>query len=82
MGKAALLTTTRAMGIARVMAPQQKLFKETDGSLLMEVPFTDATELAMDILRHGQHVEVLEPADLKSAICAQLRAALSEYEIY
>ena len=62
--------------------PKQKLFIEADGSLLMEVPFTDATELAMDILRHGQHVEVLEPPDLKLAVCGQLRGALSRYGIY
>ena len=59
--------------------PEQKLSTEPDGSLLMEVPFTDATELAMDVLRHGHHVEVMEPVELRSAVCCQLQAAMSRY---
>jgi predicted DNA-binding transcriptional regulator YafY len=33
----------------------------------------------MDILRHGPHVEVLEPASLREAVKAQLAAALARY---
>jgi predicted DNA-binding transcriptional regulator YafY len=46
---------------------------------VLEVPFSDHRELAMDILRHGPHVEVLEPASLRAAVQAQLAAALARY---
>ena len=59
--------------------PQQKSRFEADGSYLLEVPFSDHRELAMDILRHGPHVEVLEPASLRAAVKAQLAAALARY---
>ncbi|MGH8681965.1 MAG: helix-turn-helix transcriptional regulator [Burkholderiales bacterium] len=59
--------------------PQQKGRFERDGSYLLELPFSDHRELAMDILRHGPHVEVLEPASLREAVKAQLAAALARY---
>jgi len=33
----------------------------------------------MDILRQGQHVEVLEPPELRAAVKAELKQALSQY---
>jgi predicted DNA-binding transcriptional regulator YafY len=59
--------------------PQQKGRSERDGSYLLELPFSDHRELAMDILRHGPHVEVLEPASLREAVKEQLAAALARY---
>jgi predicted DNA-binding transcriptional regulator YafY len=59
--------------------PQQKSHVEPDGSYVLEVPFSDHRELAMDIVRHGQHVEVLEPASLRAAVKEQLAAALARY---
>jgi predicted DNA-binding transcriptional regulator YafY len=59
--------------------PRQKGRFERDGSYLLELPFSDPRELAMDILRHGAHVEVLEPASLREAVKAQLAAALARY---
>jgi predicted DNA-binding transcriptional regulator YafY len=59
--------------------PQQKWRFEPDGSYVLEVPFSDHRELAMDVLRHGPHVEVLEPASLRAAVKAQLAAALARY---
>jgi len=59
--------------------PQQKGRFERDGSYLLELPFSDHRELAMDILRHGPHVEVLEPASLREAVKEQLAAALARY---
>ena len=46
----------------------------------MDLPFTDMRELSMDILRHGQHVEVLEPLELRSLVKAELANALKRYE--
>ena len=59
--------------------PGQKGRFEADGSYVLELPFSDHRELAMDILRHGAHVEVLEPASLREAVKEQLRAALARY---
>jgi predicted DNA-binding transcriptional regulator YafY len=59
--------------------PLQRSLQENDGSLLLEVPFTDMCELAMDVLRQGQHVEVLEPPELRAAVKAELNQALSQY---
>jgi predicted DNA-binding transcriptional regulator YafY len=59
--------------------PQQKGRFERDGSYLLELPFSDHRELAMDVLRHGPHVEVLEPASLREAVKEQLAAALARY---
>jgi predicted DNA-binding transcriptional regulator YafY len=59
--------------------PQQKSRFDADGSYVLELPFSDHRELAMDILRHGPHVEVLEPASLRAAVKAQLVAALARY---
>jgi predicted DNA-binding transcriptional regulator YafY len=59
--------------------PQQKGRFERDGSYLLELPFSDHRELVMDILRHGPHVEVLEPASLREAVKEQLAAALKQY---
>jgi predicted DNA-binding transcriptional regulator YafY len=59
--------------------PGQKGRFEPDGSFVLELPFSDHRELAMDILRHGPHVEVLEPATLREAVKEQLAAALARY---
>jgi predicted DNA-binding transcriptional regulator YafY len=59
--------------------PQQRGRFERDGSYLLELPFSDHRELAMDILRHGPHVEVLEPASLRAAVKDELAAALARY---
>jgi predicted DNA-binding transcriptional regulator YafY len=60
--------------------PRQKGRFEPDGSYVLELPFSDHRELAMDVLRHGPHVEVLEPASLREAVEAQLAAALRRYQ--
>jgi predicted DNA-binding transcriptional regulator YafY len=73
-------TPERARWVAaEAWHPQQKSHTEADGSYVLEVPFSDHRELAMDILRHGSHVEVLEPASLRAAVKEQLAAALARY---
>jgi predicted DNA-binding transcriptional regulator YafY len=59
--------------------PKQKARFEKDGSYLLEVPYSDSRELAMDILKQGAGVEVLGPAALRKEVAAQLRAALDRY---
>jgi predicted DNA-binding transcriptional regulator YafY len=73
-------TPERARWVAaEAWHPQQKSHTEPDGSYVLEVPFSDHRELAMDILRHGAHVEVLAPESLRAAVKEQLAAALARY---
>jgi predicted DNA-binding transcriptional regulator YafY len=73
-------TPERARWVAaEAWHPQQKARLDSDGSYVLEVPYSDHRELAMDILRHGAHVEVLEPESLRAAVKEQLAAALARY---
>jgi predicted DNA-binding transcriptional regulator YafY len=49
------------------------------GEYVLELPYADARELLMDILRHGGEVEVLAPATLRQALQAELTRALTRY---
>ena len=70
----------RARWVSRELwHPLQRTTQDEDGRLILEVPFTDMRELAMDILRHGRHVEVLEPAELRVVVQTELRQALNQY---
>jgi predicted DNA-binding transcriptional regulator YafY len=60
--------------------PRQRGSFQSDGSYVLEVPFSDPRELLMDVMRHGAHVEVLAPAGLREQIAGELRAALGAYE--
>jgi predicted DNA-binding transcriptional regulator YafY len=59
--------------------PQQEAKLHGDGSLTLRLPYSDATELAMDILRHGEQVKVLAPAVLVTAVRATLQRAAAQY---
>lgn len=60
--------------------PQQQAERHADGSLTLKLPYADATELAMDLLRHGEHVRVVRPAALVDKLREQLRRAAALYE--
>jgi proteasome accessory factor C len=59
--------------------PQQVGQWRTDGSYELHIPYRDARELVMDILRHGAEVEVLAPPALRAAVAAALRQAAARY---
>jgi predicted DNA-binding transcriptional regulator YafY len=59
--------------------PQQKTRALPDGRFELRLPYTNETELVMDVLRHGGEVEVAEPQSLAQAVQTQLRAALRRY---
>ena len=59
--------------------PKQEATLHDDGSLTLRLPYADATELTMDILRHGEQVQVLAPAALARRVATQLRAAAARY---
>ncbi len=59
--------------------PEQSGQFLTDGSYELRIPYRDERELAMDILRHGPDVEVLDPKALRESVAARLEAALKTY---
>ena len=59
--------------------PQQQATLDDDGALTLRVPYADATELAMDVLRHGEQVQVMAPASLAKAVAKRLREAAAQY---
>jgi predicted DNA-binding transcriptional regulator YafY len=50
-----------------------------DGTLMLEVPYSDTRELIGEILRHGTDVEVIEPQDLRAQTTETLSKALRCY---
>jgi predicted DNA-binding transcriptional regulator YafY len=59
--------------------PQQRLSPQADGSLRMRLPYTEPTELVMDVMRHGPHVRVVAPAELADLVRRQLERTLTVY---
>jgi predicted DNA-binding transcriptional regulator YafY len=56
--------------------PEQRSTVHEDGSLELHLPYAEPTELVMDLLRHGDQVEVRSPAGLRDQVQeAHARAA-------
>ena len=49
----------------------------TDGTYILEVPYSNDQELVMDLLRHSPEVEVLDPPELRAKLHAALCSAVS-----
>ena len=60
--------------------PDQQLSWRPDGRYQLKVPFNDATELIMDLLRQGEFVEVIAPEWLRIATQRRLKSAANQYE--
>ena len=58
---------------------QQKARWLPDGRYELQVPYSDATELTMDILRHGDSVVVAGDKALAAAVKERLRSAHARY---
>ena len=56
--------------------PQQRSQWLSDGCYQLEVPFTNQTELVMDVLRHSGEVRVVAPPSLAQAVMDQLRLGI------
>jgi predicted DNA-binding transcriptional regulator YafY len=50
-----------------------------DGTLMLEVPYSDTRELIGEILRHGTDVEVIEPQNLREQAAATIDKMLNVY---
>lgn len=60
--------------------PEQRSHFEKDGSYVLEFEYSQDPELIMDILKHGDEVEVLAPNDLKKKIVEKLKSSLNNYQ--
>ena len=59
--------------------PEQNGAFNSDGSYELRLPFVDTGELAMDVLRQGEQVEVLAPPALRDAVACRLKTAAAFY---
>lgn len=59
--------------------PEQRAKFDQDGNYLLEVPYADDRELLMDVLRHGDEVEVIGPVVLRKRIKEVLSSAAGKY---
>lgn len=64
---------------AEVWHPEQEGRELADGGWELRVPYGATPELEMDILRHGEHVEVVGPPALRRRVAARLAAAQAAY---
>lgn len=51
-----------------------------DGSYELRVPYSNALELIMDVLKYGPDVEVMAPDELRRAVAERLRVAVRIYD--
>jgi len=59
--------------------PAQQGQSLPDGSFELRLPYVDANELAMDVLRQGAEVQVLEPPELVDLVRRRLADAAVLY---
>ena len=59
--------------------PEQQGRWLDDGAFEMRLPYVDATELVMDVLRQGEEVRVVAPPLLVQAVLGRLQAARALY---
>jgi proteasome accessory factor C len=60
--------------------PDQKGSYDDQGAWILELPFSTARELVMDILRYGSEVEVISPDFLRDAVAESAREAAALYD--
>ena len=60
---------------------EQKLSYLNDGSLFLEIPYNNDTELVMDILRYGENITVLSPDSLQEKIKIVIQKMNLNYEL-
>ena len=59
---------------------QQKSKFLSDGTYELKVPYSDARELIMDILRHGSDVKVISPDELKAKVIHEAKKLIQNYQ--
>ena len=75
-----VFTAHRARWVAdETWHPEQKSRWLDNGRYELRVPYSDARELAMDIMKYGADVEVMAPAELRAQVKERLEAAAGQY---
>lgn len=64
---------------AEIWHVDQRSHYDAEDRYILEVPYSDDTELVMDILKYGPQVEVLAPAELRAKVAQYLREAVAQY---
>lgn len=64
---------------AEIWHPKQEVRSLPDGRYELRLPYSGTPELEMDILRHGEQVEVVSPEPLRRRIAERLAAARALY---
>jgi len=59
--------------------PEQSSDYDAEGYYILRVPYSQDTELVMDILKHGAEVEVLEPHELRERVKQRIAAMQALY---
>lgn len=73
-------TPERARWIKNEMWHQnQKSSEESDGSYILEIPYSDEREIIGDILRHSNQVEIIEPKEMREKIIDIINNMMSNY---
>lgn len=60
--------------------PEQVGEFDAEGRYVLKIPYADPTELIMDILRQGHHVEVLKPVALRREIQKEAEMIVAAYK--
>lgn len=73
-------TPQRARWVSRESwHPLQESRFDAAGCYVLKVPYSDDRELLMDILKHGSHVEVLQPDRLRERVAEEIEANAKQY---
>ena len=56
---------------SEIWHPEQESRFDKDGSYYLEFPYSNDSELLLDIFRHGSSVEVIAPSDLRSKVSTE-----------
>ncbi len=59
--------------------PDQQGSYDEEGYYILTIPYSQDTELLMDIFRHGAEVEVLQPDDLRARVVERIEAMRQIY---
>jgi predicted DNA-binding transcriptional regulator YafY len=60
--------------------PDQDSEYDQDGFYILRIPYSQDTELVMDILKYGAEVEVLDPHDLRAKLCDRIHRMQKLYD--
>ncbi|MFV2031514.1 MAG: helix-turn-helix transcriptional regulator [Gammaproteobacteria bacterium] len=61
--------------------PQQKGEYDESGYYLLQIPYSQDTELIMDILRYGADVEVIQPPQLRRKVIERIESMRGLYQL-